>query len=321
MPTDQSAEQSADQIAGERGETLRLMAVHAHPDDESSKGAASAVRYVREGIDVMVVTCTDGGRGDIQNPALKDDPRPTADMVAWRRDEMARAAAILGVRHEWLGFEDSGLPEGDPLPPLPEGSFALLPLEVAAEPLVRLIRAFRPHVLTTYDEGGGYPHPDHIRTHEISMFACDAAADPEQYPEAGEPWRVSKIYFHITFHRKRLVAMHEAALEAGIDSPFVERMKSWAEEPEPKDRVTTLVECADYYEERDRALLSHESQVDPTGFWFSIPMDLQKRSWPTEDFELVRSDVPTDLPEDDLFAGLRPAGSTAPLLDRATEDA
>ena len=281
------------------------MAVHAHPDDESSKGAASTVRYVREGVEVMVVTCPDGGQGSLLDPRLADDPRPLADIVAWRREEMARAAEILGVRHEWLGFPDSGLPEGDPLPPLPEGSFALLPIEVAAEPLVRLIRSFRPHVITTYDEQGGYPHPDHIRTHEISMFAYDAAADPAQFPDAGQPWRTPKLYYHVAFDRKRLRAMHDAAVAAGINSPFADRIAEWAEEDHP-DRATARVECADWFEERDRALLSHASQVDPDGFFFSIPLEVQRSAWPTEDFELARSTVPTEDFEDDLFAGLRP---------------
>ena len=92
---------------------LRLMAVHAHPDDESSKGAASAARYVREGISVLVVTCTGGERGDVLNPGL--DLTHTPDGLAvLRRLEMARAAEILAVDHTWLGFEDSGYPEGDP---------------------------------------------------------------------------------------------------------------------------------------------------------------------------------------------------------------
>src|ERR1700749_2025735 len=102
---------------------------------------------------------------------------------------MARAREILGVEQRFLGFTDSGLPEGDPKPPLPEGSFALVPLAEAAAPLVALIREFRPHVLITYDENGGYPHPDHIKTHQISMEAFEAAGDPDRSPEAGEPWQ------------------------------------------------------------------------------------------------------------------------------------
>src|SRR6478609_8754639 len=139
---------------------LRLMAVHAHPDDESSKGAATTARYSAEGARVMVVSLTGGERGDILNPAM-DLPEVHGRIHEVRRDEMAKAAEILGVEHHWLGYEDSGLPEGDPLPPLPEGCFALVPLDGPVEKLVRVIREFRPHVLTTYDENGGYPHPDH----------------------------------------------------------------------------------------------------------------------------------------------------------------
>src|SRR5947208_15986897 len=151
------------------------MAVHAHPDDESSKGAATMARYVAEGVDVLVVTCTGGERGSVLNPRLKDDPEVAANIHAIRAAEMEAARAILGVRQAWLGFVDSGLPEGDPLPPLPEGCFALQDVDEAAGALVRLIREFRPHVITTYDENGGYPHPDHIMTHKISMVAFEAA--------------------------------------------------------------------------------------------------------------------------------------------------
>src|SRR5205823_6458899 len=160
---------------------LRLMAVHAHPDDESSKGAATMARYAAEGHEVLVVTCTGGEAGSILNPAM-DRPEILERMPEIRREEMERAREILGVQQEWLGFLDSGLPEGDPVPPLPEGCFATLPLEVASEPLVRLVRQFRPHVITTYDERGGYPHPDHVRTHEVSIEAFDAAGDPDKYP-------------------------------------------------------------------------------------------------------------------------------------------
>src|SRR6266581_3402102 len=103
---------------------LRLMAVHAHPDDESSKGAATMARYIREGTQVMVCTLTGGERGDILNPAM-DRPEIKADIAAVRRAEMERAREILGVEQRFLGFVDSGLPEGDPKPPLPEGCFAL----------------------------------------------------------------------------------------------------------------------------------------------------------------------------------------------------
>src|SRR3954453_5155539 len=145
-------------------ERLRLMAVHAHPDDESSKGAATMARYVSEGVDVVVVTCTGGERGSILNPAM-DRPEVVERLPEIRREEMERAREILGVRQDWLGFIDSGLPEGEPPPPLPDDCFAVQPLEVAARPLVEFIRKERPHVILTYDEQGGYPHPDHVMTH------------------------------------------------------------------------------------------------------------------------------------------------------------
>lgn len=284
-------------------ERLRLMAVHAHPDDESSKGAGTMARYVAEGVDVLVVTCTGGERGDILNPALKNDPDLLRDIAEYRRHEMARAVAELGVRHEWLGFVDSGLPEGDPRPPLPEGCFALEPLDVAAAPLVRLVRRFRPHVMTTYDENGGYPHPDHIMCHKVSVEAFEAAGDPDRYPGTGEPWQPLKLYYDRGFSRKKILAFHEAILESGRESPFTEWMKSW--EGRPELTVTTQINVADYFEVRDRALKAHATQIDPTGWFFMIPHDVQRRVWPWEDFELVRSLVPVQTPEDDLFTGLR----------------
>ncbi len=166
---------------------LRLLAVHAHPDDESSKGAATMAMYAAAGVDVMVATCTDGSRGDIQNPAVEGAAHPKRDMAGARRLEMEQAAKILGITQRWLGFTDSGLPEGDPLPPLPAGSFAVQPLHRAAAPLVRLVRSFKPHVIISYDENGGYPHPDHIMAHRVAVEAFAAAGDPERYPGAGPP--------------------------------------------------------------------------------------------------------------------------------------
>ena len=284
------------------GEQLRLMAVHAHPDDESSKGAATMAKYVAQGVDVVVVTCTGGERGSVLNPQL-DRPEIWAQITELRRLEMERAREILGVKQEWLGFVDSGLPEGDPLPPLPEGCFGLLDVDTAAEPLVRVMREFRPHVVLTYDEEGGYPHPDHIMTHKISMVAFDAAGDPERYPDAGEPWQPLKLYYHM-WARGRWLALHEGMLAAGLESPFVEMMEWINKRPNKDDRITTRVECGDYFEIRDDALRAHATQVDPDGPWFKAPMDLQRKVWPTEEYELVRSMVDSPTPEDDLFAGV-----------------
>ncbi len=291
---------------------LRLLAVHAHPDDEASKGAAMMASYAASGVEVMVATCTGGERGDIQNPALEGDPHSARDMGGARRLEMARAAKILGIRQQWLGFTDSGLPEGDPLPPLPVNSFATKPLEIAAAPLVRLVRRFRPHVIVSYDENGGYPHPDHIMAHKIAVEAFNAAGDPEKYPGTGDAWEPSKLYYDLAFNPQRFRALHYALEEAGLASPYAERLAAWLEAdteghtpPMSKHPTTTQVDCGDYFESRDDALRAHATQVDPNGFFFAVSPAMQRKVWPWEDYSLIESRVPTTLPENDLFAGLR----------------
>ncbi|MGP3927609.1 mycothiol conjugate amidase Mca [Streptomyces sp. 8N616] len=281
------------------------MAVHAHPDDESSKGAATMAKYVSEGVDVLVATCTGGERGSILNPKLQGDPYIEEHIHEVRAKEMEEARQILGVKQAWLGFVDSGLPEGDPVPPLPDGCFALQDVEEAAGALVKLIREFRPHVITTYDENGGYPHPDHIMTHKISMVAFDAAADPERYPEAGEPWRPLKLYYNQGFNRPRTVALHEALLSRGMESPYGEWLERWKQFQRAERTLTTHVPCAEFFPVRDKALIAHATQIDPDGGWFRVPMEIQQEVWPTEEYELAKSLVGTSLPEDDLFAGIR----------------
>ncbi|BBZ51358.1 mycothiol conjugate amidase Mca [Mycobacterium heidelbergense] len=283
---------------------LRLMAVHAHPDDESSKGAATLARYADEGHRVLVVTLTGGERGEILNPAM-DLPDVLEHMAEIRRDEMAKAAEILGVEHTWLGFVDSGLPKGDPPPPLPDGCFALAPLEVSIAALVRVIREFRPHVITTYDENGGYPHPDHIRCHQVSVGAFEAAGDHARFPEAGEPWAVSKLYYVHGFLRARMQLLHDEFVKRGQEGPFQKWLELWDPKHDPfESRVTTRVECSAYFSQRDDALRAHATQIDPNAEFFAAPIAWQQRLWPTEEFELARSRVPVKLPEDDLLAGI-----------------
>jgi mycothiol S-conjugate amidase len=182
----------------------------------------------------------------------------------------------------------------------------VVPLEEPTEALVRVIREFRPHVMTTYDENGGYPHPDHIRTHEVSMAAFDAAGDPERFPEAGEPWQPLKLYYVHGFSKARMIAFDTALKAAGLPSPYEEWLKSWpADRPDIMERVTTRVECGEYFEARDEALKAHATQIDPTSRWFAVPLDVQRETWPTEEYELNRSLVDSTLPEDDLFAGIK----------------
>lgn len=283
---------------------LRLMAIHAHPDDESSKGAATMAKYAAEGNEVLVVTCTGGERGSILNPAM-DRPGVLENMVEVRREEMAKAADALGVQQTWMGYVDSGLPEGDPLPPLPEGSFAVQdPVEVTKE-LVKLIREFRPHVIITYDENGGYPHPDHLMVHEISMLAWEKSGDSEFAPEAGEAWTPLKLYYTHGFVLQRMKLFDERLTAEGKRSPYTAMIKRWEENrADIMARVTTQVECGDYFSNREQALLAHATQIDPAGAFLATSVDVQQELWPTEEFELARTRVSTHMPEDDLFAGI-----------------
>ena len=288
----------------ERPSGLRLMAVHAHPDDESSKGAATTAKYAAESHEVLVVTLTGGERGDILNPAM-DRPGIKDNIAQVRQEEMAKAAAALGVQQTWLGYVDSGLPEGDPLPPLPEGSFATIPLEESGEALVKVVREFRPHVMITYDEHGGYPHPDHIRCHEVSMLAYERSGDPDAFPDAGDPWTVSKLYYTHGFIRARMVAFSDEFEKNGQESPFKEWLARWdARGGDLMARVTTQITCDDFFPARDEALRAHATQIDPNGVFFAVPTEWQRRLWPTEEFELAKTRVQTSIPETDLFAGI-----------------
>ncbi|MFJ6619768.1 mycothiol conjugate amidase Mca [Kitasatospora sp. NPDC091335] len=293
---------------------LRLLSVHAHPDDESSKGAATLARYAAEGVDVLVATCTGGERGSVLNPAM-DRPEVRADIARVRREEMAAAREILGVRQRFLGFVDSGMPGLNE--PLPEGCFAARPVEAAAEPLVALIREFRPQVVVTYDETGGYPHPDHVMTHRVTVAAFEAAADPERHPGLGEPWQVSKLYYHQALSRAWFLALHEAMTERGVPSGMGELLAGWPDTP-PALATTTRVACAEQFAVRDAAMLAHASQVQPGVAFMAHPRDIEREVWPTEDYHLARTSVsgaggPTDADgpteaggaETDLFAGLR----------------
>ncbi len=285
---------------------LRLLAIHAHPDDESSKGAATMARYVSEGNRVMVVTCTGGERGDILNPAM-NKPGVLENITSIRRDEMATAIGILGTEHRWLDHEDSGLPQGDPLPPLPEGCFALEDNDVITRELVEIYREFRPHVIITYDENGGYPHPDHLKVHEVSMLAWDKSGDESYAPELGEAWTPLKLYYSHGFIRQRMEMFHDRLISMGQPSPYAPMIERWERnKADIMARVTTQVTCDEFFTKRDDALRAHATQIDPAGAFFGTPVEVQRRLWPTEEFELAKTRVKTSIPEDDLFAGISP---------------
>jgi mycothiol S-conjugate amidase len=292
---------------------LHAMFVHAHPDDESSKGAATMARYAKEGHRISVVTLTDGGNGDILNPAM-DRPGVLERMIQVRQEELARALEILGVTdHFAFDYPDSGYIEdfsGDGSA-LADDAFYNAPLDEVVGRLVALIRRERPDVLVTYPEGGGYPHPDHIRCHDVSVAAYHAAADGERFPEAGPPWEVSKLYY-VEVHSKRgLEALHQACLDRGIESPFAERLQRW--DPDHVDPTTTRIEVGDYLSVARQALIAHATQIDPNGSWFSLPDELVREVYPYEEFELAHSRVQVPDGEDSLFAGIAPGvglGST-----------
>lgn len=297
--------------------TLRLLAVHAHPDDESSKGAATYAAYADRGVSVLIVSCTGGEAGDILNPGLESIWHARRDLAGLRRVEMAQAQQVLGVQHRWLGYVDSGMAREDGS--LEPGTFAAIPIETSVRPLIRLVREFRPHVLVTYDENGGYPHPDHIRSHEISMRAWRESGT-DAYPELGPPWRILKLYYDRTMNAGRAVSMFELLKRADAGEHLVERMAQVLEWMGRKPTtVTTHVEVADYFEQRDAALLSHASQVSRDDFFFFYPRELERDAYPYEDYQLIDTRVKAPTPESDLFAGIEDAAAAEAAVDTAAQ--
>jgi mycothiol S-conjugate amidase len=286
-------------------EPLCLLQVHAHPDDEASKGAGTTARYHAEGARCVLVTCTGGEAGDILNPAV-DTPEVRARLFDVRMEELAESVRVLGYDSlHLLGYHDSGMPDTE-VNHRPD-NFANAPLDEAVGRLVKIIRAERPQVIITYREDREfYPHPDHIRVHEITVPAFDAAGDPDRFPDAGEPWQPSKLYY-VSWSAARVKALHEAYLERGEESPYT----SWFERGFRTDRddFTTLIDVSDFLVKRRESLLAHRTQVDPNGFWMRLPDDVVRRVFPWEEFQLARTLVDVHTPEGeyevDLFAGLR----------------
>ena len=277
-----------------------LLAVHAHPDDESSKGAGTVARYSASGVHCVLVCCTGGEEGSILNPAM-ERPEVIDRLPEVRLDELDRAAGIIGYDEVvMLGYRDSGMPDTEAN--AREDNFANAPLEEAVGRLVGILRRTRPQVVLTYgDDQRGYPHPDHLRVHEVTMAAVDAAADPARLAEAGPPWQVAKVYWSV-WSRARILGLHEKFLELGLESPY---SPEWLERPSQDEKITTSVGITGFEDVRRDALLAHATQVDPTSpFWFGLPWDVARTVYPYDDWVLARSTMRTELPEDDLFAGL-----------------
>lgn len=278
------------------------MTIHAHPDDEASKGAGTVAMYSEQGVRCVLVCCTDGGAGDILNKSM-DTPENKANIVEVRRAELDKSADVIGYdRVVMLGYLDSGMPdmEENKHP----DNFANAPLGEATERLVRLIREERPHVIVTYsDHQTGYLHPDHLKVNDISLTAFWAAGNEHAYPEAGPPWQPQKMYY-TAWSRERIVSTHEKCLEVNGESPFDEE---WFLNRKSEDHlISAKIDVQNYWDNRCDALLAHATQVDPEEpFWFPLPRDVAAAIYPWDDYELAASTVPIEGIENDLFAGIR----------------
>lgn len=254
----------------------------------------------------MLVCATGGEEGEILNPVM-DTPAVRADLAGVRRAELARAAAVIGYDEVvMLGYRDSGM-AGTPANQNPD-CFARVPLAEAVGALVAVIRRVRPQVIITYGEDhSGYPHPDHIRTHEVGLAAFTAAGDPAACRGMGRPWQPLKLYY-TAWSRARALATHAKFGELGIESPFsaerLERMSS------ADEVLTTRVDIAPWAGVRSEALRAHATQVDPTSsWWFGLPEEVARTVHPFDDYTLARDLTGSPAPglgslEDDLFRGV-----------------
>ncbi len=293
---------------------LCILTVHAHPDDEASKGAPTLAMYKQQGVRTVLVCCTGGEEGDLQNPGLRQPGQPFHDLTPeqekallaqLRPGELQLSAEIIGFDTvEMLGYRDSGMPDS-PANSHPD-SFHMAPMDEAVGRLVAIIRRERSQVVITYgDDQSGYPHPDHLKVHDITVPAWERAGDPAWYPEAGAPWQPSKLYYS-AWSKARLIAVHEGMIKLRGESPFDQ---AWLDRPGFDERITTKLDIGPYLWARTGALRAHATQVDPKeSWWFGLDDAQLAAVYPYEDWILARSLVgqpAADEIETDLFAGLR----------------
>lgn len=273
-------------------------------------------RYSRAGDRVICVTCTGGEEGDIVVPEM-DTPENHARLGEIRAAELARALELLGpIESRFLGYRDSGM-VGSPANDTP-GSLWTADIDEAAGRLVRLVRELRPQVIVSYNQFGGYGHPDHIRAAEVTVLAFDRAGDPAWYPEqltdGIRPWQPLKRY-EIVMDLGRRQELTELLEQRGVrswlspelgetDEQRREREGFLAQMQAAQGPRTTTVDVTDQLERKLRALRAHVTQIRPTDFFLALTPDEWRRFAPTEDFTLAESRVPVRIPEDDLFAGL-----------------
>ena len=269
---------------------LTLMVVHAHPDDEATSTGGVLARYAAEGVTTVVVTCTDGRCGDGSAGAKPGEAGHDPEaVVATRRRELEASCAVLKVTHlETLGFHDSGM-MGWATNTAP-GSFWTVSVDVAAQRLAEVIRRYRPDVLVTYDENGGYGHPDHIQAHRVTMAAAALTDQP------------AKVYWSTVPHswaRDVAAQMREAGVgwdeTGGAELPPIGL---------PDDQITTWVDTTGVSDQKYDALAAHASQGDGTVF-LGLGRDRFARLMGIEAFVRVQDTTGVPIPENDLFAGLR----------------
>jgi len=297
-----------------------LLTVHAHPDDESEFGAASVARYHHEGVRTVLVCCTDGGSGRILNPEVGQVGDRT-NIAQIRRLELKEAAGIVGYDAVvMLDYPDSGsvgLTERSPT------CFARVPLEGPVGRVVEVIRRERPQVVVTYPEDQrAYPHPDHLRAHEVALQAFDAAGDPAAYPEAGPVWQPLKLYYTFT-SRERRRTINERYVALGLPAPFTAREGGGLQgrgDPElaPEEGlVTTRVNVARFAHKWIEAMSAHHCQLKPgLKKTLSIAPDAVADVYGIDEYTLARDLTPqgrgTALEETDLFARLDDEAGGAP---------
>ena len=279
----------------------RLLAVHAHADDESITMGGTMAMLRERGARVANVCCTDGRLATI---VAADMPEPSTRprLAEVRRAELTAALDILGgVELHWFGYHDSGM-AGAETNSDPEAFFQQ-PLDGVMARLLTVIREFRPHVVVSYDAFGAYGHPDHIQAHRATLLAVDAAHHGRVHPDAGPPWRVSKLYYVATpiSMLRRAIEVAEAA---GMPHPFGGQDPETLDFATPDELVTASVDVRPFLDVRRAALLAHHSQIDETFPLVSVPTEVMATVFPTEHYQLALSRVPVSLPETDLFAGV-----------------
>ena len=287
----------------------RLLLVHAHPDDEVISTGATMAKYAADGAHVALVTCTLGEEGEVLVPELEHLAAHHHDRLGDHRiNELADAMKELGVDdHRFLGgagrWRDSGM-MGLPTNDRPD-CFWQADMDEAVGELVAVMREVRPQVVITYNEFGGYGHPDHIQAHRVTVAAFEASGEPGRFPDAGEPWVPTKLYY-TAFPASFLRMGYDALKEMGEEAPFGVTSPEELTFGDPDETVTTRIDARDHLEAKVAAMRAHATQIQVDGPFFALSNNIGQRAFGYEHFRLIRGGTPPapgEL-EEDLFAGL-----------------